>query len=127
MEQQRLQVHRLAVLGEDVTGRVEELDKEIKLRQEELLKPGNSEKQIEKIGDAITYLRESRQEILTEVAMKKDTQDRVEDMLRFLEEQILAVTEYSETLTRRLIEKITVYDEKMVVEFRSGLQVEVDA
>jgi hypothetical protein len=117
----------LAVLGEDVTGRVEELDKEIKLRQEELLKPGNSEKQIEKIGDAITYLRESRQEILTEVAMKKDTQDRVEDMLRFLEEQILAVTEYSETLTRRLIEKITVYDEKMVVEFRSGLQVEVDA
>lgn len=30
-------------------------------------------------------------------------------------------------LTRRLIEKITVYDEKMVVEFRSGLQVEVDA
>ena len=127
VEQQRLQVHRLAVLGEDVTGRVEELDKEIKLRQEELLKPGNSEKQIEKIGDAITYLRESRQEILTEVAMKKDTQDRVEDMLRFLEEQILAVTEYSETLTRRLIEKITVYDEKMVVEFRSGLQVEVDA
>lgn len=59
--------------------------------------------------------------------MKKDTQDRVEDMLRFLEEQICAVTEYSETLTRRLIEKITVYDEKMVVEFRSGLQVEVDA
>lgn len=44
MEQQRLQVHRLAVLGEDVTGRVEELDKEIKLRQEEFLKPGNSEK-----------------------------------------------------------------------------------
>ena len=117
----------LAVLGEDVTGRVEELDKEIKLRQEELLKPGNTDKQIEKIGDAITYLRESRQEILTEEAMKRDTRDRVEDMLRFLDEQICAVTEYSETLTRRLIEKITVYDEKMVVEFRSGLQVEVDA
>ena len=48
-------------------------------------------------------------------------------MLQFLDDQICAVTEYSETLTRRLIEKITVYDEKMVVEFRSGLQVEVDA
>ena len=59
--------------------------------------------------------------------MKKDTQDRVEDMMRFLDEQICPVTEYSETLTRRLIEKITVYDEKMIVEFRSGLQVEVEA
>ena len=37
------------------------------------------------------------------------------------------VTEYSETLVRRLIEKITVYDEMLVVEFKSGLQIEVQA
>lgn len=117
----------VAVLGEDITGKVEEIDKEIKLRQAELLRPGNSDKQIEKIGDAITYLRESRQEILTEAALKKDTRDRIEDMMRFLDDQICAVTEYSETLTRRLIEKVMVYDEKMVVEFKSGLQIEVDA
>lgn len=116
-----------AVLGEDITSKVEEIDKEIKHRQAELLRPGNSDKQIEKIGDAITYLCESRQEILTEAALKKDTRDRIEDMMRFLDDQICAVTEYSETLTRRLIEKVTVYDEKMVVEFRSGLQIEVDA
>lgn len=48
-------------------------------------------------------------------------------MMSFLDNQICEVTEYSETLTRRLIEKVTVYDEKMVVEFRSGLQIEVDA
>lgn len=48
-------------------------------------------------------------------------------MQLFLDNQIYEVTEYSETLTRRLIEKVTVYDEKMVVEFRSGLQIEVDA
>lgn len=116
-----------AVLGEDITGKVEEIDKEIKHRQAELLRPGNSDKQIEKIGDAITYLHESRQEILTEAALKKDTRDRIEDMMRFLDDQICAVTEYSETLTMRLIEKVMVYDEKMVVEFRSGLQIEVDA
>jgi hypothetical protein len=34
---------------------------------------------------------------------------------------------YSEPLARRLIEKITVYDEKLVVEFKSGLTVEVEA
>lgn len=115
-----------AVLGEDITGKVKEIDKEIKYRQAELLRPGNNDKQIEKIGDAITYLRESRQGILTEAALKKDTRDRIENMMSFLDNQICEVTEYSETLTRRLIEKVTVYDEKMVVEFRSGLQIEVD-
>lgn len=116
-----------AVFGEDITGKVEEIDKEIKHRQAELLRPGNSDKQIEKIGDAITYLRESRQEILTEAALKKDTRDRIENMMSFLDNQICEVTEYSETFTRRLIEKVIIYDEKMVVEFRSGLQIEVDA
>ena len=50
-------------------------------------------------------------------------------MMSFLHNQICEITEYSETLTitRRLIEKVMVYDEKMVVEFRSGLQIEVDA
>ena len=115
------------VLGEDITGKVEEIDKEIKHRQAELLRPGNNDRQIEKIGDAITYLRESWKEILTEAALKKDTRDRIEDMMRLLDDQICAVTEYSEMLTRRLIEKVMVYDEKVVVEFRSGFQIEVDA
>ena len=44
----------------------------------------------------------------------------------FLNEQIEAVTEYSDALVRRLIEKITVYDEMLIVEFKSGLEVEVD-
>ena len=37
------------------------------------------------------------------------------------------VTKYSEVLVRCLIEKITVYDEKLVVEFKSALQIEVEA
>ena len=48
-------------------------------------------------------------------------------MASFLDEQTEAVTEYSETPVRRLIEKITVYDEMLVVEFKSGLQIEVQA
>lgn len=48
------------------------------------------------------------------------------DMGNQFEEQSTAVTEYSEALVRRLIEKIVVYDEKLVVEFKSGLSQEVD-
>lgn len=88
---------------------------------------GNDQSLIEEIGDAIINLREERQSILTEVALKHDLQERMEDLIAFLNEQAEAVAEYSETLARRLIEKITVYDEKLVVEFKSGLTVEAEA
>ncbi len=79
------------------------------------------------IGDAILKLREKRQSILTEAALKHDLQERIEDLIAFMDEQTEAVTEYSEPLARRLIEKVTVYDEKLEVEFKSGLTVEVEA
>ena len=82
---------------------------------------------IDEIAEAIMTLRETRQSILTEAAMKKDVQDRIEDLATFLDEQVEAVTEYSDALVRRLIERITVYDEKLIVEFKSGLEVEVEA
>ncbi|MEE3351614.1 MAG: integrase [Saccharofermentanaceae bacterium] len=58
--------------------------------------------------------------------MKHDLQERIEDLFLFLDEQTEAVTEYSEPLARRLIEKVTVYDEKLLIEFKSGLTVEVE-
>lgn len=64
---------------------------------------------------------------MTNVAKQQELQERLEDLDNFLDEQTEAITEYSEVLVRRLIEKITVYDEKLVVEFKSGLQIEVEA
>ena len=43
-------------------------------------------------------------------------------MVGFLDEQSYELEEYDEQLVRRLIEKITVFDEKLVVEFRSGVE-----
>lgn len=54
------------------------------------------------------------------------TKERIDDFAAFLDGQVEAVTEYSEPLVRRLIEKITVYDEKLTVEFKSGLEVDVE-
>ena len=72
-------------------------------------------------------LREERQQVLTQAAMRKDVKDRIEDLASFLDEQTQAVTEYSDALVRRLIERITVYVEMLVVEFKSGLEIEVEA
>ena len=47
-------------------------------------------------------------------------------MLQQLFKQSEAQAERNESLVRRLIERITVYDENMVVEFKSGMCIEVD-
>ncbi len=47
-------------------------------------------------------------------------------MSTFLKKQSTALAEYDEQLVRRLIEKVTVYEDKFVVEFKSGISVEID-
>lgn len=71
-------------------------------------------------------MREEKHEIMMESALKQEQKERMEDMTKFLDKQVREITKYSEALVRRLIEKITVYDEKLVVEFKSGLEIEVD-
>ena len=51
--------------------------------------------------------------------------DTISEMQQFLAEQTQDITEYDEQLVRRLIEKITVYDEKVIVEFKSGTSVDI--
>lgn len=48
------------------------------------------------------------------------------DMIAFLEEMPVTVTEYSESLARRPVDRITIFDEKIAVELKSGLQMEVE-
>ena len=50
---------------------------------------------------------------------------RIDEMRQFLDEQTESITEYDEQLTRRLIEKITVYEDHFTVEFKSGTSVEI--
>ena len=92
-----------------------------------MLKAGRDQTRTDAIGNTIIALREERQEIMTAAAKNSELVERLEDLTDFLNEQTEAVTEYSETLVRRLIEKITVYDEKLTVEFKSGLEIDVEA
>ncbi len=116
----------LAVIGGDEVEKISEVDQKIKEKQEELLKAGRDEEIIESIGAEILSLREEKQGIMMESAMKQEQIERMEYIIAFLDKQVREITKYSEALVRRLVEKITVYDEKLVVEFKSGFAEEVD-
>ena len=66
-----------------------------------------------------------KQNALVKSAEREGLKQRIREMREFLEQQS-KVTEYDELLVRRLIEKVTVYDERFEVEFKSGTKVDVE-
>lgn len=80
----------------------------------------------EDVADEIYLLREEKQKVQVENLGRDELQKRITDMSAFLKEQPTALTEYDEALVRRLIEKVTVYEDKFTVEFKSGLTVDVN-
>lgn len=67
-----------------------------------------------------------KQNALVESVEREGLKQRIREMREFLEQQTTEVTEYDELLVRRLIEKVTVYDERFEVEFKSGAKVDVE-
>ncbi len=51
---------------------------------------------------------------------------RMADMSTFLKKQSTALAEYDEKLVRRLIEKVSIHEDKFTVEFKSGVTVDVE-
>lgn len=75
--------------------------------------------------DEIDALRPKRLEAMTEKAEREGLKVRIKEMQDFLESQTDRISEYDEQLVRKMIEKITIYDEKFVIEFKSGTTLDV--
>ena len=80
----------------------------------------------DKVGEEIHHLRDQKQKLLLESANRDELKKRMTDMSTFLKKQSTALSKYDEQLVRRLIEKVTVYEDKFTVEFKSGLKVDVN-
>ena len=111
------------VLEKGAERRLGKVETAIKKKQAVLLNTVEKGK-LKKIEKELRSLQDKEQVLLEEVARNRELQERVEEMECFLDEQNQEV-EYSEALVRRLVKKIEVYDEKISVEFKSGLVVDV--
>lgn len=104
---------------------LDEIDTRLEELQKELLNVANAKGNYDSIVDEIYRLREAKQNAQVEGAEREGMKQRISEMQQFLAEQTQDITEYDEQLVRRLIEKITVYDEKVIVEFKSGTSVDI--
>lgn len=121
-----LQANIESALDESCEPAITAIDKQLMELQKKLLTLANAKRDYEPIAVEIDRLREEKKSIMVEDAEREGTRQRVQEMMEYLKEQPDEVTEYDEQQVRRLVEKITVFDEKFVVEFKAGVEVEIE-
>lgn len=114
------------VLSYDNDQTLDNIDKRLSELQGELLSLASSKADYEKVGNEIYRLRDEKQKLQLENAGRDEVKKRILDMDTFLREQPITITEYDESLVRRLIEKVTVHEDVFTVEFKSGVAVNVN-
>ena len=113
-------------LEENTTDRIAAVDEQIKALQQELLATANMKNSGDELGMEIRKLRDEKRAIQTEEASRQDRKKRIDELIAFLEELPCELTEYDEQFVRTLIDKIIVFDNHFIVEFKSGIEIEIN-
>lgn len=117
----------IAVVMNQVDSReVELIERKLEQLQKELLKLANNNQDYSIIANEIYRLRDEKEAALAKNAGFANQKQRMAEMTKFLKEQKDTMQEYDEQIVRKLIEKITVYDEKVTVTFKSEMEIDVE-
>jgi len=101
------------------------IDKKLEELQRELIRLSNNHDAYDKVVDEIMRLREEKQETMTREAEQDTKYQRMLEMADFLQEQCNPLLEYDDILTRRLVERVTIWENRFTVAFKSGLEIEL--
>ena len=121
-----LQKNIATVLNEENDNATVDNDGKLEKLQQQLLIQAKSKNDYEDVADEIYRLRELKQNALVENAEREGKRQRITEMTDFLNEQSCQLEEYDEQLVRRLIEKVTVHDDRIEVEFKSGVEIDIE-
>jgi len=121
-----LQTNIETVLNEEHDNSTIHIDTKLEELQKELLLLANSKADYKEVANEIYHLREQKQNALVENAEREGIRQRIAEMTTFLNEQSTELEEYDEQMVRRLIKKVTVHDNKFEIEFKSGIEIQID-
>ena len=102
------------------------LNKEIRAQLEQkILQRTRAKQDCDDLGQEVLRLREEKYQLQLEDATKESTRQKIAELEKAIAEIGEKVEEYEEALVRKLIERITVYDDYFTVEFKSGIEIDV--
>lgn len=104
----------------------EVIDEQLHDLQMELLKKANQKEDYDAIANEIIRLKDMRKQSEVDSAVKDEQMKLITDLQDFIREQPTEITEFDETLVKRLIERITVFEEYFIVEFKFGVSIKIE-
>ena len=113
-------------LEENTSDRIAAVDEQLKALQHELLAKADMKDPDDDLGMEIRRLRKKKQNLQAEASSHQDLRTRIDEMMTFLNELSCELTKYDEQYVRTLIDKITVNDDHFAVEFKSGIEIQID-
>lgn len=124
---QALQTNIAAVIRQGDAPSPEVIDERLAQLQKELLQKANRRDDYDAIAEEILRLRELRQQAEVDSAVQEERLRTIRELQDYIRQQPTTITEFDETLVRRLISRIVVYDERFTVEFKNGQSVDIQA
>lgn len=103
-----------------IQARLEEL-------QKDLVKAVGDQKNYDALTDEILRLQQMKKDSEVDDHRRTETMNRIKELQDFITGQDTAITEFNEPDVRKLIQKITVYEDKFTVEFKSGITIDIEA
>ena len=114
-----------AVIGETTEYQISEINNLLEEKQKELIKQANKGQDYEHLADEIDGLRDKRQTLLVEDASLSGENERINELIAFIRINKYRTLTYDDTLVRKIIQNVTVYDDHFVICFKSGIEIEV--
>ena len=102
------------------------IDEQLLELQKELLKKANNKEAYDEIADRIFKLREQRQKCTVDTAARDAQIARINDLQDFIKEQRTNLAEFDETLVKRWLGQITIWEDHFTVELKSGLKNDIE-
>jgi len=104
----------------------DDIDTKLGTLQDEIMQLASSKSDYDNLAAEIHRLRSIKQDTQEHNAKRQTKRQRIGEMTEFLDMQSGIITEYDDKLTRQLVEKITVFEGKLQVDFKSGVGIEVE-
>jgi hypothetical protein len=114
-----------AVIGDTTEYKISEINALLEEKQKEVINLANKGKNYDFLADEIDRLREERQTLLVEDASLSGENERINELIGFIRNNKYRTLLYDDTLVRKLIQNVTVYEEHFVISFKSGIEIEV--
>lgn len=113
-------------LADDNAGELEKINTVLSEKQKQLVKLAHAKKDYTALADEIDLLRDKKQELLVAKAETEGFKKRIKELEDFLKEANQELTEYDESMVRKYIEKIQVYEDKFTVYFKAGVDMDIE-